>query len=251
MSTTLDLRDWLADWPHDPDHDARLARGSDGREILQVRTPLGIEQHELEGRPDGKRPRGAESFLEHHRRRRAEAEAAGTADSFRLSPRQCAELFDEGTLYYQRYLRLFQLGQWRRVIRDTGRNIEMFDFVHRHGARARDRMHMEQWRPYILRMNASAAAMLEWEAAHYDAALAIVRAAREKILSLRELDSDTFRFERQRSLGVLEELEQRIAAARPVSGIELLERELAEAVASQAFERAALLRDRIRALRGS
>jgi len=250
MSDVLDLRDWLERWPYDPEADARLARGADGRPILQVRTPLGIEQYELEGRPDGARPRGAESLLDFHRRRFAESKTAGSAESFRLTARQCAELFEEGSLYYQRYVRLFQLGDWARAVRDTRRNLGLFDFVRRHAARARDREHLEQWRPYLLRMNAAAAAMLEWEAHDHDAALALIAAAREKIVALPELDEETFRFERRRSLGVLEELEQRIAASRPVSELELLERELAGAIAIQAFEQAALLRDRIRALRG-
>ena len=59
MSKSWDLRAILAAWPYDPDDDARIVRGDDGREILQVRTPLGIEQYELEGRPDADRPHGS------------------------------------------------------------------------------------------------------------------------------------------------------------------------------------------------
>jgi hypothetical protein len=102
MSDTLDLRDLLANWPYDPDHEARLGRGADGREILQVRTPLGLEQYELEGRPDGLRPHGRESAFDFQLELLAEARAAGQPDEFSLTPGDCAELFHEGTLYHFR-----------------------------------------------------------------------------------------------------------------------------------------------------
>jgi len=41
-----------------------VARGVDGRPIMQVRTPLGIEQYELDGRPDGRHPHDMESVLD-------------------------------------------------------------------------------------------------------------------------------------------------------------------------------------------
>ena len=56
MNNSPDLRQILKAWPYDPEHDARIVRGDDGRELLQVRTPLGIEQYEMDGRPDGLRP---------------------------------------------------------------------------------------------------------------------------------------------------------------------------------------------------
>ena len=68
-----------------PEDDARIIHGENGREVLQVRTPLGIEQYETEGRPDGARPHGMESSLEHHLRRLEEAKITGKETDFRLS----------------------------------------------------------------------------------------------------------------------------------------------------------------------
>ena len=130
MSDSIDLRKLLQSWPYDPEHDARMLRGEDGREILQVRTPLGIEQLEMDGRPDGARPHGVASALEFHQRRFEEARIAGQEAEFELAPRECNELFNEGTLYYFRYVRLFQLKDWARTIRDTTRNLRVFEFVH-------------------------------------------------------------------------------------------------------------------------
>ena len=48
--------------------------------------------------------------LEHHRGR-------GKEEDFELTPQECAELFNEGTIFYFRYVRLFQLKDWSRTIR--------------------------------------------------------------------------------------------------------------------------------------
>lgn len=249
MSDSVDLRKLLVGWPYDPDHDARIVRGDDGREILQVRTPLGIEQYELDGRPDGARPHGMESAFEYFRQKLDRVKAAGKGSEFQLNQHECAELFNEGTLYYFRYVRLFQVKDWVRTVRDTSRNLQVFDFVHEHAAREEDQQFLEKWRPYIYRVNASAAAMLELDRRAYDKALEIVNRGIELTKALEEMDDDTFQFERERSLTALRELAGQIQRNRPLSELEQLERQLRRAIERQEFERAAQLRDRIRALK--
>jgi single-stranded DNA-specific DHH superfamily exonuclease len=203
----------------------------------------------MDGRPDGARPHGLESALEFYQRRFEEARIAGHEAEFELSPRECGELFNEGTLYYFRYVRLFQLKDWARTIRDTARNLRAFDFLHRCARREEDRQFLEKWRPYILRVNASAAAMLQLEKNAYDQALSIVNQAVAKIETLEELDDDTFKFERERSVMALRELASQIQKNRPLSELERLEHQLRRAIEKQEFERAAQLRDRLRELR--
>ncbi len=250
MKDSVDLTDLLASWPFDPEEDARIVRGDDGREILQVRTPLGIEQMEMEGRPDGARPHGQESALEYQLQRLAKAKAAGREADFELTARDCAELFNEGTIYYFRYLRLFQLKRWADTVRDTSRNLRVFDFVRQYAKREEDRNYLEKWRPYILRMNASAAAMMALETNDYSAALKTVRTTVERIESLTEVEDETFEFEQKRSLVALRELAGQIERNKPISELERLERQLHRTIETQAFERAAELRDRIRQLKG-
>ncbi len=249
MSETIDLRRVLQSWPYDPDNDARLTRGEDGREILQVRTPVGLEQYELDGRPDGARPHGMESFLEYHLNRLQQARGQDREGDFELTPRDCGELFNEGTLYYFRYVRLFQLKDWVRTVRDTSRNLQVFDLVRRHARREEDRQFLEKWRPYIIRVNASAAVMLQLEQKSYDKALRLANDAIAKVESLEEIDDETFTFERDRSLTALRELADQIQKNRPLSELEQLEKQLRRAIERQEFERAAQLRDRIRALK--
>jgi hypothetical protein len=249
MSLFVDLRPLFEGWPYDPDHSVRIARAPDGRDIMQVRTPLGLEQYELDGRPDGRHPYGRASVLDHQLQRLAEARRVGKEDAFRLTAEECAELFVEGTLYYSRYLHLFQLRRWDLVVRDTARNLALFDLVHRHALRQADRMQLEQWRPYLIRMNAVATARVAMDQADYAAARATVEAGLRAIESLEELNEGVFSVERQRSLGVLREMLDEIEKNRPLSETERLERELQRAIDSQAFERAATIRDRLRALR--
>jgi hypothetical protein len=249
MSDSENLRRLMQNWPYDPENDTRLVRGEDGREVLQVRTVLGVEQYEVNGRPDGARPHEMESALEFQLQRFEEAKSTGHESDFELSAEDCSELFHEGTLYYFRYVRFFQLRDWARTIRDTNRNLRAFDFIHSHARRAEDRQFLEKWRPYILRVNASAAAMFEIERQAYERASRVVEEAIAKIQSLEELDEDTFRFERDRSLTALEDLAAQIQKNRPLTKVEQLEHQLNRAIEKQEFERAAQLRDRIKELK--
>jgi hypothetical protein len=249
MKDSVDLREILKNWPYDPENDARLAQGDDGREILQVRTPTGIEQYEMEGRPDGTRPHGMESALHYYEKRLQETRAAGKEPEFRLNSRDCAELFSEGTLYYLRYVRLFQLQDWTRTVRDTTRNLRVFDLVHRYAKREEDRQFLEKWRPYIVRIQVTACTMLEINQRQFGKALRITREAIEQLEALPQMEDETFTFELDRSLKALRELAEQIQKNRPLSEMERLEQQLRTAIERQEFERAAELRDRIRDLR--
>jgi excinuclease UvrABC helicase subunit UvrB len=98
-------------------------------------------------------------------------------------------------------------------------------------------------------MNAIAAAMIEVEQGRHGQALRRIHAAIRKIEALEEMEDETFTFEQQRSVLALKELAAQLEQTRPLSPVERLERELRVAVDQQDFERAASLRDRIRALR--
>ena len=199
--------------------------------------------------PDGLRPHGMESALEYHQQRLTQAKFSGGEGAFKLSPEECSELFQEGTLYYFRYVRFFQLKDWVRTARDTARNLRAFDLLHRYAEREEDQQFLEKWRPYVLRVHASAAAMLQVEKGAYDEASKTAREAIQRIESLDEQEDDTFKFERDRSLTALRELDAQIQRNRPLSELERLEHQLRRAIAKQEFERAAQLRDRIRELR--
>src|SRR5215210_2647502 len=123
MSGALDLREFLNGWPYDSDNNVRLARGEDGREIIVVRQPMGLETYEAEGRPDGQQPHRMESALEFQLRRLAAAKRADAEAEFKLTAADCAELFHEGALYHDRFVHFFRVKDGARVGRDTARNL--------------------------------------------------------------------------------------------------------------------------------
>jgi hypothetical protein len=249
MSESVDLRALLEAWPYDPADDTRLSQGHDGRQILQVRTPLGIEQYELEGRPDGLRPEGFESCFEYYKAQFETAKKAGRESDFDLAPDDCEKLFSEGTIYYLRYVRLFQMRDWSRTIRDTARNLNVFDFIKAHARRPEDQLFLEKWRPYVIRVNTTAAVMLAMDKADFTDASHLVQEAIATIEQLEELDDETFVYEKKRSLSSLSELAAEVRRTRPQSELEKLQSQLRRAIERQEFERAAELRDRIRALK--
>src|ERR1700759_1488159 len=131
INMSLDLNTILKDWPHESGAiKVRKILGLDGREKLQLRIDLGILQMEMSGRPDGVRPNGCESLLTYHQQRAARAQERG--DEYELTPEQVSELQQEGIQYYHRYLSLFQINEFTGVVRDTQRNLDLFNFVTEH-----------------------------------------------------------------------------------------------------------------------
>ena len=62
-----DLSRILDDWKFQPDEVmVRIVPGDDGRSKIQLRVDLGILQMEMDGRPDGFRPEGFESWLDYY-----------------------------------------------------------------------------------------------------------------------------------------------------------------------------------------
>ena len=119
----IDIRAILNEWPYEPDQNIRMVRFSDGRSLLQVRLPMGLEQYEVKGRPDGKRPFDAESALVFQETRLEKAKEEGTDASFRLDHAACEELYEESTLYYLRYFRFMEIEDWDRTRADTTHNL--------------------------------------------------------------------------------------------------------------------------------
>ena len=248
-----DIISILSEWEYDPDSNVRKIVGEDGIPKIQIRVDQGafqgILQLNLDGRPDGKRPHDADfvldyylASLESHRAQRDETEG------FELNRESCQELFDEGARVYGRYVFLLQLKEYARVIRDTARNMDLFRFVHRYAAHEDDRMNLQKWWPYILRVNGTARAMVRAADDQYDEALGIVDEVRDQIDGLAEVDAEEFFSELERSRAALDELEREFRDRRPLSEKETLEKELEQAIDGEEFETAARLRDRLKNL---
>lgn len=243
---SLDLDNILGDWPHEPGQiKVRRIAGNDGQEKIQLRLDLGVIQMNVAGRPDGVHPHGCESLLAWHQQRAKEAAAAG--ERYILNADECGELQQEGIQYYHRYVSLFQLEDFHAVVRDTQRNLELFAFVAEHAERTEFTQAMEQFRPYVTMMNTRARASIELERGDFAAAERQIERGREKIMDAYKNLGTPETGPTSPEIAFLDEWLNEVRAKRPLTKLEKLRKEMDDAIAREAYERAAELRDMIRA----
>lgn len=243
-----DLTSLLSSWPYEAGRvNARRITGDDGRPKLQIRIDLGVLQLELEGRPDGAAPEGFESLLAYQQDRlRRYASQAGGAESFVLSREECRALREEAVQYYHRYVGLFALGDYAGVVRDTTRNIDVFDLCRDHAAEESDRTVLEQFRPYVIMMRARARAEQALAAGRTKDALAAIDRGLETLRDLFERNGQVEAFEQANEVALLRGMRDALVPKLPVSQRVELQERLQAALDAENYELAALLRDELR-----
>jgi UvrB/uvrC motif len=245
---SLDINTILKEWPHEPGMiKVRKISGFDGRDKLQLRIDLGVLQMETSGRPDGQRPHGCESLLAYHQNRAELAEASG--DTYELTPEECSELQQEGIQYYHRYISLFQLNEYAGVIRDTQRNLDLFSFVEEHSERDEVIWNFQQFRPYVLMMNTRAKASVFLNEGKFAEAMREIEKGRDGIVEFFQRSNFPELAAKSSEIAFLEEWLEEVRAKRPLSKLEIMQREMESAIASELYERAAELRDAIKLLK--
>jgi hypothetical protein len=248
IAMSLDLNTLLRDWPHEPGAiKVRKVAGLNGREKLQLRIDLGVLQMEMTGRPDGARPHGFESLLAYHQD--CAARAARTGKEYELTPEQCTELQQEGIQYYHRYLSLFQINDFAGVVRDTQRNLDLFDFVIAHSDREELAWGLQQFRPYVLMMNTRAKASIFLAVGKFPEAIREIERGREAIAEFFQRSNFPELAAKSSEIAFLEEWLEEVRAKRPLSKLEVMQREMETAIASELYERAAEIRDAIKLLK--
>ncbi len=245
---SADITRILQEWEYDSGNLIRIIKADDGRDVLQVRQPLGIEQYELQGRPDGVTPEGKESYVALYQERlREHIEAQGSDAGFSLSHDDVVRLQNEGVIYYFRYLVLFQIGDFERTASDTDHNLAMCDLVDRYADKDSEKKEVLQYRPYILRINAISKAMISLNRKLKAAAVDIIENAIEMIKTMPSIDTPAFQFEKIRSINSLKATLKQIQEQK-VPALDRLRADLEQAVENEDYETAAQIRDRIRAL---
>lgn len=252
-----DISQILAGWEFVPDSvSVRVIAGGDGREKIQMRLDLGLIQMEFDGRPDGQRPEGHESWLEYYEH--LQSEAAMHGDEFQLDAEQCGRLLREGVQYYHRYLSFWNLQRYELCARDTERNLRLFAFVKAFAAEDKDKLQFDQWRPYVTMMHTRAMATPLVESRKYTAALAAVDDGMRAVRKFLEEYRQAHRAEQcgelaflQRWRDEIEDLRSQAAADGTQEAVDRLRCELEKAVAAENFEEAARLRDEIQRQGGS
>lgn len=246
-----DLTDLLNDWPHEPGRvNARRIEGTDGRPKIQVRLELGILQMDAEGRPDGARPHGADSLLEHHWRRREHyLRQTGTHVGFVLAPDECRALREEAVQYYHRYVALLALGDYDRVIRDTSRNLDVLDLCRDCAAEEDDRRVLEQLRPSIVTTRTRAEAELAIALQRPRDAITALDRGLAVLRDIFAAHGHGEAFERSNEAQLLRGMRDALVPKLPASQrAELLER-LQAALDAENYELAAILRDELKMMR--
>jgi len=250
----FDISHLLEQWDYQPGEVAvRKFQAKDGTEKIQLRVDLGLLQMNATGRPDGKRPFGHESLLQHYQARlESYRKTHGqNEDGFALKADDCARLQQEAIQYHHRYICLFQLEDYAGVIRDTARNVEVFKFVNQYAESDELAWSLEQFCPQLLMMQTRAKGMLALREEKHKEAVEAIEAGLEGIRIFYRQHSRLDLLEQSGEIHSLEAWLQEIQAKRPLSERERLEHALDEAVRREDYEKAAQVRDALRNLKAS
>ena len=242
-----DISPVLEGWNYEPGQiSVRKIVGRDGRHKLQFRMDLGLLQMEMDGRPDGKRPHGSESFYAYHRGRLERYQQVnGTDLGFELTPEECTKLRQEALMYYHRYLSLFVLEDYPRVVRDTGRNLDLLTLCRKYAAEPRDRRALEGYRPYLLMMNTRARGSQALKKKEHKKAFHLIEEGIDTIRRCFEEQGREEMLEKSNELTILTNMGEEIQKQIPVPPEIQLRRKLDKAVKEERYEDAARFRDLI------
>lgn len=236
------IDDILRAWPHEAGElSARIVTGDDGRPLIQMRLDMGLLQMETSGRPDGQKPAGADTFYD------VLAEQAFRESEFTLSDEQCNEVDREFVQYYHRRTCWLALREFRKAVEDADHTLALMDITRKHSDDQEWTLSHEQYRPFVLFHRTQAAALADLEESGPDAAISAINRGLDDIRKVFvEYDAEEH-FDEDDLVQKLGELRESIREHYEVGAT--LDEQLAEAVAKEDFERAAKLRDQMKAKR--
>ena len=229
------------DWPYEfGEISARVVRGADGREVLQLRVEMGVLQMETTGRPDGSRPGGFPTCFAW-----LQAKAEEEGESFALDERHCLEIDREFVQFFHRRVAWLALREFDRAVADANHTLALMDFSSLHAPdEAWAEMH-EQYRAFVLFHRTQAAALATLERGGAEAAVAEIDAGSEMIRDLLSRDETSGDVDENED-ALLEKLaEMKAAVAAHYDVQPPLTQRLADAIAAEQYELAAELRDQL------
>lgn len=252
-----DINDILKDWPADSEMAARRIVGDDGVEQVQLRIDLGLLQMHLDGRPDGEKPLGSPTLLDHLRgviQRRPEEE---------FDDETWDEVDREIMQFYQRRRALLMLGAqaqadgkidpaisyYRRSIRDASHNLAVMDLIRQHSPCQEFIEGHERYRPFVIMHRTLAEAQIELLQKDPHEAVERLKVGIEQIEAIyEELDAPEMAGQ-DPSIMQLRALEQQVRKRHDI--LLTLQEQLDEAVSNERYEKAAELRDKLQARRAA
>ena len=249
-----DIASIVSGWPYDPNEvSARWIQTDEGLRKIQLRLDLGVFQMEVEGRPDGTRPLGYASWLEHYIEE--ELRSPGKTLPEPLDSDACAALQQEVMQYYYRIMAFHALGELSGVVRDSDHNLDLIDIVSEYALDDEVAWQFMQLYPYMRMMNVRAQAELSLQQGKHAEAEALVR---EAIGDLECFFAENYEPTNEDGTSVppppelesMRELLAQIDQRRPRSEAEALKEQLARAVELENYEKAAFLRDQLKSIQG-
>ena len=248
-----DIDEAVQGWPYDPEPGeviAREVKARDGRTVVQVRVELGILQMEVGGRPDGSRPQGFATYLDYLRYRAASrAQTPGAKAPPWLMSREHRLAADwEFVQYYHRRVAWLALQRYDKALLDADHTLALMDYVCRHGADEEYIASHERFRGLVIFHRTQATAALALERRKPEEAIDLVRDGVRKLGDHHEKWAVDHETTETPNLSLIEQLNVLESEIRKNFAVEkTLREQLDEAVAAEDYERAARLRDQIRA----
>jgi hypothetical protein len=238
MSRNQNLDRLFDQWPYEPESvKVRMVRGSDGRQVIQMRVDMGLLQLETEGRPDGQRPHGFSSYYDYLLGEQLRD------PSFVLSDKQCVEADREFVQFYHRRVCWLTLREFRHAVDDADHTLALMDLCREHSPDEQWAMAHEQYRPFVLFHRVQAAALNQLEDGTPEAAIAELNGGLQQLREVFAEHDAEEDFEEDELVVRLVELRESLREHYHVG--RTLEERLRDAVAREQYELAAKLRDEL------
>ena len=171
------------------------------------------------------------------------------SETYQLSPEELGELQQEGIQYYHRYISLFPAERLR------GRDPRYRSAIWRCSSLLRNMRSsedlawsVEQFTPYVLMMNTRAKASIEMEREDFAAAVGRSKRAWTEFVRFTKRPRMRRGAANSPELSFSSEWLEEVRARQPLTKLEKMQREMDRAIAQEAYERAAELRDQIKAI---
>jgi hypothetical protein len=233
----------LRDWEYKAGAvQARLVQAHDKRQVIQMRVDLGVLQLESDGRPDGTRPHGYQTYYEYLFDKVRSAEKAGK--QFVLNEEQSQEADQEFLQFYHRRVCWLALRQYARAVQDADHTLTFMDLVKKCSPGEEYTQAHEQYRGFVLFHRTQAASALAVERDNPEQAIDEIRNGLEKLTAFfvefgleEQMEEDPMVQHLRRIEAALRE-QYKIGAT--------LHEQLEQAIAAEDYERAAQLRDALK-----
>lgn len=240
MADSRNISDILQEWDYDSQSiRARIVAGQDGEaDVLQMRVEMGIIQMAIDGRPDGIRPEGFATYLDYLLQ-----EEISQGNEWDLNDEQCMEVDREFMQFYQRRISWLSIKEYQQVVRDADHTLALMDFCKRHSPDDGWTIVHEQYRPFVLFHRTQAAAYHQLNESTPQAAIECINDGLNTIRSIFESHDLEEHFDEDELVSQLRDIRESLRDEYNVG--KTLHEQLADAIASEQYERAAEIRDQL------